>query len=124
MNGLKTENQPIASVIPTEGATGWADTTMLAAKAQHVNCAYKWMEHSLNPNLQSGLAKWFGSNPAVPSTCKTKAPGGSDFCGDIGFNRFTEIKFWKTPQGKCSLAEGCVTYSRWTADYIAIMCGR
>ena len=124
VNGLKTEKQPIASVIPTEGATGWADTTMLATKAQHVNCAYKWMEHSLNPNLQSGLAEWFGSNPAVPTACKTKAPGGSDFCTDNGFTRFTEIKFWRTPQGKCALPEGCVPYSRWTSDYIAIMGGR
>lgn len=124
MNALKTEKQPIASVIPTEGATGWADTTMLATKAKHPNCAYKWLEHSLAPATQVGVAEWFGSNPVVPTACKTKAPGGSDFCGDNGFSRYAEIKFWRTPQAKCSLKEGCVPYSRWTSDYIAIMGGR
>jgi putative spermidine/putrescine transport system substrate-binding protein len=124
VNALKTEKQPIASVIPTEGATGWADTTMLATKAIHPNCAYKWLEHSLAPATQVGVAEWFGSNPVVPTACKTKAPGGSDFCGDNGFSRYAEIKFWRTPQAKCSLKEGCVPYSRWTSDYIAIMGGR
>lgn len=124
VNTLKGEKAAIDSVIPQEGATGWADTTMLAAKAAHPNCAYKWMEHSLQPNTQSGVAEWFGSNPAVPTACKAKAPGGSDFCTDNGFSRFAEIKFWKTPQAKCSLPEGCVPYSRWTSDYIAIMGGR
>ena len=32
---------------PTEGATGWADTTMMHAEAPHPNCAYMWLEHSL-----------------------------------------------------------------------------
>ena len=73
VNALQTEKQPIASVIPSEGATGWADTTMLAAKAKHPNCAYKWLEHSLNPNLQSGLAEWFGSNPAVANRLQNQS---------------------------------------------------
>ena len=32
---------------PEEGATGWADTTMMHAEAANPNCAYMWMEHSL-----------------------------------------------------------------------------
>ncbi len=42
------DKQPIASTIPEEGATGWADTTMLHADAAHPNCAYMWLEHSLS----------------------------------------------------------------------------
>ena len=34
---------------PEEGATGWADTTMMHVDAAHPNCAYMWMEHSLSP---------------------------------------------------------------------------
>ena len=49
VNLLKSEKQPIASTIPEEGATGWADTTMMHADAPHPNCAYKWLEHSLEP---------------------------------------------------------------------------
>ena len=45
----RPRSTPIASVIPEEGATGWADTTMMHADAPHPNCAYMWLEHSLNP---------------------------------------------------------------------------
>ncbi|VAW40008.1 Spermidine/putrescine import ABC transporter substrate-binding protein PotD (TC 3.A.1.11.1), partial [hydrothermal vent metagenome] len=37
------DKQPIASTIPQEGATGWADTTMMHADAANPNCAYMWM---------------------------------------------------------------------------------
>ncbi len=64
------EKTPIASTIPEEGATGWADTTMMHADAAHPNCAYKWLEHSINPKLQGDLAAWFGSVPAVLSPAR------------------------------------------------------
>ena len=35
VNLLKSKGAPIASTIPAEGATGWADTTMLHADAEH-----------------------------------------------------------------------------------------
>jgi putative spermidine/putrescine transport system substrate-binding protein len=124
VNALKAEKQPIDSTIPVEGSTGWADTTMMHADAKHPNCAYKWMEWSLNTSLQSSLAEWFGSNPVVPAACKAKAPGGSDFCATNGFDRFEKVAFWKTPVSKCATQGTCVPYSRWTTDYIAIMGGR
>ena len=64
---------PVASVIPGEGATGWADTTMMHVDAPHPNCAYLWMEHSIAPKVQGDLAAWFGSVPAVPAACKGNA---------------------------------------------------
>jgi putative spermidine/putrescine transport system substrate-binding protein len=82
------------------------------------------MEWSLDPGLQSALAEWFGSNPVTPEACKAKAPGGGDFCGTNGFDRFESIYFWKTPVAKCKTRGTCVPYSRWTTDYIAIMGGR
>ncbi len=124
VNALKGEKQPVDSVIPQEGTTGWADTTMLHANAKNPVCAYKWMEHSLNKDLQASLAEWFGSNPVVPEACKTKAPGGTDFCKTNGFERFGQVHFWKTPVAKCASQGTCVPYSRWTQDYIAVMGGR
>ena len=38
---------------------------MLATNAPHPNCAYLWMEHSLDPTVQGDVASWFGSVPAV-----------------------------------------------------------
>lgn len=123
-NALQGEKQPVAWVIPAEGSTGWADTTMLHAEAKHPGCAYRWLEWSLNPRLQSALAEWFGSVPVVPAACKEKAPGGSDFCKTNGFDRFGEIRFWRTPTARCQSQGACVPYSRWVTDYIAVMGGR
>ncbi|WP_268580320.1 extracellular solute-binding protein, partial [Escherichia coli] len=65
-NALKGEGQPIATVFPKEGVTGWADTTMLHADAKHPSCAYQWMNWSLEPKVQGDVAAWFGSVPASP----------------------------------------------------------
>jgi len=55
-----------------EGATGWADTTMMYARASHPNCAYKWLEWSLSPKVQGDVAARFGSlrryRPPAPTT--------------------------------------------------------
>jgi putative spermidine/putrescine transport system substrate-binding protein len=121
VNGLVADKQPVASTIPQEGATGWADTTMLHADAKHPNCAYKWMDWSLQPKVQGDVAAWFGSLPVVPAACKGSELLGAEGCATNGFDLFDKIAFWKTPQ-----AEGgkYVPYSRWTQDYIAIMGGR
>ena len=120
-NTLKAEKQPVETVVPKEGVTGWADTTMLHVDAKHPSCAYKWMNWSLEPKVQGDVAAWFGSLPAAPEGCKASALLGAEGCTTNGFDQFDKIAFWKTPQ-----AEGgkFVPYSRWTQDYIAIMGGR
>ena len=122
VNALQLEKQPIASVIPTEGATGWADTTMMHSEAKHPNCAYAWMEWSISPKVQGDVASWFGSLPAVPAACNNNALLGAEGCKTNGIDNFDQIHFWKTPEAKCGDAT-CVPYSRWTEDYIKIMGG-
>jgi len=122
VNGLIDEKQPVASTIPAEGSTGWADTTMLHADAKHPNCAYKWMQWSLNPQVQISLAEWFGSVPVVPEACKLKPPKGSEACKVNGFDRFDQVHFWRTPTGTCKQGT-CVPYSKWVTDFVAIMGG-
>jgi putative spermidine/putrescine transport system substrate-binding protein len=123
VNGLIADKQPVASTIPAEGSTGWADTTMLHSHAPHPNCAYKWMEWSLDPAVQIALAEWFGSVPVVPAACKQKPPHGADVCAINGFGRFDQIHFWRTPRGTCK-QDDCVPYSKWVRDYVAIMGGQ
>lgn len=123
-NGLKNEGQPINAVFPKEGATGWADTTMVHAQAKHLTCAYKWMNWQLTPKVQGDVAAWFGSLPAVPEGCKASTLLGANGCETNGYKFFDKIAFWKTPQAKCESRGQCVPYSRWTQDYIAIMGGR
>lgn len=125
VNLLKADKQPIASTIPEEGATGWADTTMMHAEAAHPNCAYMWLEHSINPKLQGDLAAWFGSVPAVPAACKGNALLTDAGCETNGFNNFDKIHFWRTPVAKCETqSAGCVPYYRWVTDMIAVLGGR
>jgi putative spermidine/putrescine transport system substrate-binding protein len=123
VNTLRTNKRPIESTVPAEGATGWADTTMLHANAKHPNCAYEWMEWSLNPKVQGDLASWFGSNPAVPAACQNNELLGTEGCKTNGFENFDKIWFWRTPEAKCSQG-ACVPYSRWATDYVAVMGGR
>jgi putative spermidine/putrescine transport system substrate-binding protein len=125
VNTLVAAKQPIASTVPEEGATGWADTTMLHAEAAHPNCAYMWMEHSLKPKVQGDLAAWFGSVPVVPAACKGNELLTDEGCKTNGFENFDKIKFWKTPTSKCATqGDQCVPYYRWVSDYIGVIGGR
>ncbi|MFB2550719.1 ABC transporter substrate-binding protein [Ensifer soli] len=124
VNLLKAEKQPIASVFPEEGATGWADTTMLHADSEHPNCAYMWMEHTLSPKVQGDVSAWFGTVPSVPAACKGNELLTDEGCAANGYNDFEKIKFWKTPVTKCASQSECVPYHRWVSDYIGVIGGR
>lgn len=125
VNLLKADNQSVASVIPEEGATGWADTSMMHVDAANPNCAYMWMEHSLASNLQSDLSVWFGANPAVPAACTDgRGMQTAEGCTANGLDDFERIRFWTTPVSKCESQGECVPYYRWVSDYIGVIGGR
>jgi putative spermidine/putrescine transport system substrate-binding protein len=123
VNLLVADNQPIASTIPQEGATGWADTTMMAAKAPHPKCAYLWLEHSIQPKVQGDVAAWFGSNPSVPAACDGASELlGKEGCKANGYETFDQIYFWKTPIAACGNGQNnCVTYDRWVEEFTKIV---
>jgi putative spermidine/putrescine transport system substrate-binding protein len=125
VNILQAGGAPIGSVIPEEGATGWADTTMLHADAAHPNCAYMWMEHSIDPQPQGDLAAWFGSVPVVPAACDGNELLGAEGCTINGFDNFDKIWFWRTPTTDCLNGNNdCVPYHEWVTNYIAVIGGR
>ncbi|MCT8330573.1 ABC transporter substrate-binding protein [Albidovulum sediminis] len=126
VNLLKSEGLPIASVIPQEGATGWADTTMMHVDAANPTCSYLWMEHSLASNLQSDLSVWFGAVPSVPAACTDgRGMQNQEGCDANGLADFEKIRFWTTPVSNCGQGEGaCVPYYRWVSDYIGVIGGR
>ena len=126
VNLLVADGAPVASTIPEEGATGWADTTMLHVKSEHPTCAYLWFEHQLSSNLQSDLGVWFGANPSVPAAC-TDGRGmlTAETCTANGMDDFDKIRFWTTPVADCAQGEdACVPYYRWVSDYIGVIGGR
>jgi putative spermidine/putrescine transport system substrate-binding protein len=126
VNLLVGQKKPIASTVPQEGATGWADTTMFGASAQHPECAYMWMNHSLTPKLQGDLAAWFGSVPVVLDACKGNELLGAEGCKTNGLENFEKIRFWRTPETKCADGRGdiCIPYRKWVTDYLAVIGGR
>ena len=124
VNLLRGAKQPIASVVPKEGATGWADTTMLHVDAAHPNCAYMWIEHSISKKTQGDLAAWFGSVPVVLDACKDNALLGAEGCKTNGLENFDRIAFWRTPERKCASQKECVPYHEWVTNYIAVIGGR
>ena len=73
---------------------------------------------------QHDVAAWFGSNPTVPKACEGNALLGPEGCKTNGIENFDKIAFWRTPEAKCkSSPEGCVPYSKWVTDYVAVMGG-
>ena len=126
VNLLVGGGAPIASTVPVEGATGWADTTMMSVDSPNPDCAYLWLEHSLNPKLQGDLAAWFGTVPSVLAACEGNELLGDGGCETNGLGNFDRIAFWRTPTATCGDGRGdiCVPYYEWVTNYIAVIGGR
>lgn len=124
-NLLKAAGAPIDKVVPVEGATGWADSTMLHVDAAHPNCAYAWMEWSLNPKVQGDLAAWFQNIPVRLDACEGNELLGPDGCVNNGLNDFDKIVWWRTPTSDCGDGRmECVPYHEWVTNYVAVIGGR
>jgi putative spermidine/putrescine transport system substrate-binding protein len=120
-NTLLANKAPVAMTVPAEGATGLALTTMLVNGARHPNCAYRWMEWSLSPKVQGDVAAYTGANPVVPAACEGNELLGADGCRKNGSEHLDRVRFWRTPEARCTAhAGGCVPYARWADDYGAL----
>ncbi|HXP21554.1 MAG TPA: ABC transporter substrate-binding protein [Streptosporangiaceae bacterium] len=118
VSALKAAHFPIGSVIPSEGATGWADTWMLAAKAPHPNCAYMWMRYISTPKVQAMQAITYGETPdnklACPIMNQLQAGSCELYHANAPISYFRTISLWKTPVATCDNGkQDCVPYSQW-----------
>jgi len=117
-NTLQADGAKVADEIPTEGATGWADTWMLATHAPHPNCAYLWMKWVSTPKVQAEQAISFGETPANTLACPVMNTLQKGACAQYHANApasyFNSIKFWKTPIASCGNGRSdCVPYAQW-----------
>jgi putative spermidine/putrescine transport system substrate-binding protein len=124
LQGDKESKVKVDAVLPEEGATGWADTTMMATTAPHPNCAYMWLEHSLKPKTQADVAAWFGSVPAVLAACKGQELLGDEGCKAHGIDYFDKVHFWKTPVKDCGDGRTCMDYKAWVEAVNAVQSGQ
>jgi len=117
-NTLQAAGAPVADEIPAEGATGWADTWMLATHAPHPNCAYQWMKWVSTPTVQAEQAISFGETPANTLACPIMDQQQKGACAQYHANApasyFNSIKFWKTPIANCGNGKSdCIPYAQW-----------
>jgi putative spermidine/putrescine transport system substrate-binding protein len=122
---LKAAHAPIADTIPSQGATGWADSWLMAAKAPHPNCAYKWMQYITLPKVQAQQALSYGETPANQLACAEmdKIQKGSCAVYHAAATRayYNTIKFWKTPLAQCGNGQSdCVPYQQWETAWTQI----
>ena len=119
---LKAAKAPVSTTIPSEGATGWADTWMLAAKAPHPNCAYKWMQYISTPKVQALQAVTYGETPDNKLACaemdKLQAGSCKLYHADAPQSYFDAIALWKTPLATCDNGQNnCVPYAQWISAW-------
>jgi putative spermidine/putrescine transport system substrate-binding protein len=117
-NTLQAAKAPVKDLIPKEGATGWADTWMLSAKAKHPNCAYMWLKWVSTPKVQAQQAIYFGETPANPKACpimdNLSAGSAAQYHCGASAAYFNSIKFWKTPVADCGNGKkDCKDYTQW-----------
>jgi putative spermidine/putrescine transport system substrate-binding protein len=124
-NLLQAEKKPvpIETVLPKEGSTGWSDTWMIAAKAKHPNCMYKWMNWIISPKVNAEVAEWFGEAPSNRKSCALTSD--KNFCDTYHAadeNYFKKVAFWTTPTANCGDARGnvCKDYSQWVSAWTEI----
>jgi putative spermidine/putrescine transport system substrate-binding protein len=124
VNLAKADKAPVASVLPKEGATGWADTWMVDAKSPHPNCAYAWMNWETKADVQAQIAQWFGEAPANTKACALttdKTHCDTYHAADQAY--FSKLWFWTTPQSDC--VDGrtnttCLPYSQWSKAWSSL----
>jgi putative spermidine/putrescine transport system substrate-binding protein len=125
VNTLAADKVPVAALIPKEGATGWADSYMLSTKAQHPNCAYRWMQYITQPKPQAQQAIYFGETPVNKKACKVMDSLSKGSCAQYSANKpeayYRSIKFWKTPVADCGNGQkNCMDLRAWTTAWTQV----
>jgi putative spermidine/putrescine transport system substrate-binding protein len=126
---------PSTGYLPSEGATGWSDTWMIAKNAAHPNCMYKWMNFIVSPLANAEVAQYFGEAPAQSKSCDpntlTQAakadalPPNPQFCNDYRAadpNFWKRVYYWQVPLKDCGDDRGnvCKDYNDWSAAWTQI----
>jgi putative spermidine/putrescine transport system substrate-binding protein len=125
-NTLKAAGAKVSDTIPSEGATGWADSWLLATNAPHPNCAYKWMAWVSTPKVQAQEALYFGETPANTLACsymdQIQKGGCAQYHANAPQSYFATIKFWKTPLAACGNGKNnCVDFTKWQQAWTQII---
>ncbi|HEX6936360.1 MAG TPA: ABC transporter substrate-binding protein [Actinomycetes bacterium] len=121
VNLAQAEKAPVEAVLPTEGATGWSDTWMVATKSEHKTCAYLWMDHIISPTANAQVAEWFGEAPSNEKACaETADKSHCDTFHAADEAYFDQVWYWTTPIAQCLDGRtdvDCKDYGDWTTAW-------
>jgi putative spermidine/putrescine transport system substrate-binding protein len=120
-NVLAGEVSNTAAVLPSEGATGWSDTWMIASKAKSPNCAYAWLDWIASPEVNAQATAYFGEAPSSQEACNYRDDCEAYHAGDADYA--AQIWYWTTPIADC--VDGrtdvkCIDYAKWTEAWSEI----
>jgi putative spermidine/putrescine transport system substrate-binding protein len=123
---LQAEDVPVAAVKPDEGTTGWSDTWMMAADAEHPNCMLMWMDHMMSAEANSQATVYFGEAATSPQACEAAealSPGHCETQHADDESYWENIYYWSTPQEDCAdddPATTCKTQDDWVNAWTTI----
>jgi putative spermidine/putrescine transport system substrate-binding protein len=124
VNLAKSEGAPVESVLPSEGATGWSDTWMVATKSEHKTCAYKWLDYIVSPEANAQVAEYFGEAPGNEKACAmTTDKTHCDNYHAADADYASKIWYWTTPIEQCLDGRTdvkCKDYGEWTRAWTEI----
>ena len=126
VNLLQTEGEPIEAVVPDEGTTGWSDTWMMHAEAEHPNCMLMWMDHMMSAEANAMATVWFGEAATSEEACEAAEALAEGHCeaqhaGDAEY--WENIWYWSTPQEDCADDDAdttCVTQEDWVEAWTTL----
>jgi putative spermidine/putrescine transport system substrate-binding protein len=123
-NLAKARKIPVAVTKPVEGASGWSLSWMIPTGSANLNCAYKWLDWVISPEVNAAISEWVGQAPANldscsitddPTHCQTFRARDSKFWEDI--------YIWQTPTTKCldgRTEVECVPHDKWASSWFEL----
>lgn len=123
---LSASGVDVQAVVPPEGATAWADSWLLGARAEHPNCAYLWLRHVASAPVQAKQALVLRESPVNPAACpamnREEAGSCARYLGAAPPAVMRRLAFWKTPARACGWGgrTDCVPYDEWRAAWARI----
>jgi putative spermidine/putrescine transport system substrate-binding protein len=123
-NIANADGEKVATVKPKEGTTGWSDTWMVAKDTKNINCAYKWLDHVVSPEVNAQIAEYFGEAPANEKSCAlTKNTEHCTLFHAAETDYWKDVWYWTTPTETCIDGRTdvkCVAYEEWVRAWSSL----
>ncbi len=123
-NTANADGEKVGATKPSEGATGWSDTWMVAKDTKNINCSYKWLDYIVSPQVNAEIAEYFGEAPANEKSCALT--DNKDHCDQFHAaeeDYWKNVYYWTTPTEQCLDGRTdvqCVPYKAWVSAWTTL----